>query len=125
MKIALIADTFPPLRNSGAVQLRDLSREFVAQGHQLTVILPSWEIKEDFLLEEMDGFQVLRLKSPKTKDVNYARRIGHLIEISPLCARYEKFVRQQDRPFTRLDLEELGAIHIRSKSGPTRSRAGD
>jgi hypothetical protein len=57
MKIALIADTFPPLRNSGAVQLRDLSREFVAQGHQLTVILPSWEIKEDFLLEEMEGFR--------------------------------------------------------------------
>lgn len=74
MKIALIADTFPPLRSSGAVQLRDLSREFTAQGHQLTVILPSWEIKEDFLLEKMDGFQVLRLKSPKTKDVNYARR---------------------------------------------------
>jgi glycosyltransferase involved in cell wall biosynthesis len=74
MKIALIADTFPPLRNSGAVQLRDLSREFVAQGHQLTVILPSWEIKDDFILEQMEGFQVLRLKSPKTKDVNYARR---------------------------------------------------
>lgn len=74
MKIALIADTFPPLRSSGAVQLRDLSREFAAQGHQLTVILPSWEIKEDFLLETMEGFQVLRLKSPKTKDVNYARR---------------------------------------------------
>lgn len=74
MKIALIADTFPPLRNSGAVQLRDLSREFVAQGHQLTVILPSWEIKEDFILEQMEGFKVLRLKSPKTKDVNYARR---------------------------------------------------
>lgn len=74
MKIALIADTFPPLRSSGAVQLRDLSREFAAQGHQLTVILPSWEIKEDFLIEEMDGFQVLRLKSPRTKDVNYARR---------------------------------------------------
>lgn len=74
MKIALIADTFPPLRNSGAVQLRDLSREFVAQGHQLTVILPSWEIKDDYLFEEMEGFQVLRLNSPKTKDVNYIRR---------------------------------------------------
>lgn len=74
MKIALIADTFPPLRSSGAVQLRDLSREFAAQGHQLTVILPSWEIKDDFLIEETDGFQVLRLKSPRTKDVNYARR---------------------------------------------------
>ena len=74
MKIALIADTFPPLRNSGAVQLRDLSREFSAQGHRLTVILPSWEIKEDYLLEEFDGFRVLRLRTPKTKDVNYVRR---------------------------------------------------
>lgn len=74
MKLALIADTFPPLRNSGAVQLRDLSREFAAQGHQLTVILPSWEIKEDYLFEESDGFNVLRLRTPKTKDVNYVRR---------------------------------------------------
>ena len=41
MQIALIADTFPPLRTSGAVQLRDLSREFVRQGHALTVLLPA------------------------------------------------------------------------------------
>jgi hypothetical protein len=41
MRIALIADTFPPLRTSGAVQLRDLSREFVRQGHALTVMLPT------------------------------------------------------------------------------------
>lgn len=39
MKIALIADTFPPLRTSGAVQLRDLSREFARQGHDLTVLI--------------------------------------------------------------------------------------
>jgi hypothetical protein len=41
MRIALIADTFPPLRTSGAVQLRDLSREFARQGHALTVMLPT------------------------------------------------------------------------------------
>ena len=41
MRIALIADTFPPLRTSGAVQLRDLCREFVRQGHAVTVMLPS------------------------------------------------------------------------------------
>ena len=40
MRVALIADTFPPLRTSGAVQLRDLAREFVRQGHELTVMLP-------------------------------------------------------------------------------------
>ena len=53
MRIALISDTFPPLNNSGAVQLRDLSREFVRQEHALTVItsspdqknLGSWRIR--------------------------------------------------------------------------------
>jgi glycosyltransferase involved in cell wall biosynthesis len=74
MRIALIADTFPPLRTSGAVQLRDLSREFVRQGHQLTVILPSAEQKSAWSIEEADGVQVVRLKAPRTKDIGYVRR---------------------------------------------------
>jgi glycosyltransferase involved in cell wall biosynthesis len=74
MRIALIADTFPPLRTSGAVQLRDLSREFVRQGHELTVMLPSAEIDRAWEIEEMDGVQVLRLRAPRTKDIDYVRR---------------------------------------------------
>jgi glycosyltransferase involved in cell wall biosynthesis len=74
MRIALIADTFPPLRTSGAVQLRDLTREFVRQGHALTVLLPSGEQKEAWLLEEFEGAQILRLKAPRTKDIGYIRR---------------------------------------------------
>ena len=74
MQIALIADAFPPLRTSGAVQLRDLSREFRNQGHEITVILPSSEIEHPWLLEDMEGVRVLRLRAPKTKDVNYIRR---------------------------------------------------
>ncbi|OQS42519.1 glycosyltransferase family 4 protein [Chromobacterium haemolyticum] len=79
MKIALIADTFPPLRNSGAVQLRDLSREFVRQGHALTVLLPCSDQTAPWLLEELNGVQVLRLRAPKTKDISYVRRtLGEL-----------------------------------------------
>lgn len=74
MRIALIADTFPPLRTSGAVQLRDLSREFVRQGHVVTVLLPSAELTQPWALEEMDGVQVLRLRSFRTKDIGYIRR---------------------------------------------------
>ena len=74
MQIALIADTFPPLRTSGAVQLRDLSREFARQGHTLMVLLPSSDQKEPWRLEQFDGAQVLRLKSPRTKDIGYFRR---------------------------------------------------
>lgn len=73
-RIALIADTFPPHRTSGAVQLRDLSREFVRQGHALTVILPSPEQAESWRLDSVDGVHILRLKAPKTKDLNYVRR---------------------------------------------------
>lgn len=74
MRIALIADTFPPLRTSGAVQLRDLSREFARQGHELTVMLPAADQDQPWLIESFDGAQLLRLKSPKTKDINYLRR---------------------------------------------------
>ncbi len=74
MRIALIADTFPPLRTSGAVQLRDLSREFVRQGHRLTVMLPSADIDRPWSLEDVDGVQVLRLRAPRTKDIGYIRR---------------------------------------------------
>ena len=74
MRIALIADTFPPLRSSGAVQLRDLSREFVRQGHSLCVLLPAPDQREPWKLENFDGAQVLRLKAPRIKDIGYVRR---------------------------------------------------
>ena len=80
MRIALIADTFPPLHNSGAIQLRDLSREFARQGHKLTVLLPSPDQREAWSLESNEGVQVLRLKAPRTKDIGYVRRtLGELI----------------------------------------------
>lgn len=80
MRIALIADTFPPLRTSGAVQLRDLSREFSLQGHDLTVLLPSMDQQDSWRIENFDGVQVLRLKAPRIKDIGYFRRtIGELI----------------------------------------------
>lgn len=74
MRIALIADTFPPLRTSGAVQLRDLSREFARQGHSLCVLLPAADQRETWKLDQFDGAQVLRLKAPRTKDIGYVRR---------------------------------------------------
>ena len=74
MRIALIADTFPPLRTSGAVQLRDLTREFARQGHSLCVLLPDADQRDPWQLKEFDGAQVLSLKAPRTKDIGYVRR---------------------------------------------------
>lgn len=74
MRIALIADTFPPLRTSGAVQLRDLAREFARQGHRPCVLLPAPDQGTPWRLEEFDGVQILRLNAPRTKDIGYIRR---------------------------------------------------
>lgn len=74
MKLVLIADTFPPLRTSGAVQVRDLAREFVRQGHELTVLLPDGDLDQPWRLENVDNAQILRLRSPRIKDISYVRR---------------------------------------------------
>lgn len=79
MRLALIADTFPPLRTSGAVQLRDLAHEFTRQGHELTVMLPAADLDAPWRLEGFDGAQILRLRAPRTKDISYVRRtLGEL-----------------------------------------------
>jgi glycosyltransferase involved in cell wall biosynthesis len=80
MRIALITDVFPPLRSSGAVQLRDLAVEFVRQGHKPTVMVASPNLECDWLLEEWQGVEILRLKAPRTKETGYVRRtIGEVL----------------------------------------------
>lgn len=74
MRIALIADAYPPMRTSGAVQLRDLSLEFVRQGHEVTVMIPSSDLVDGWKIESWCGVQIIRLKAPKTKDIDYVRR---------------------------------------------------
>lgn len=91
MRFVLIADTFPPLRTSGAVQLRDLSREFVRQGYELTVLLPSADQQVPWLIEDQGGVQVVRLKSPRTKDIGYVRRtFGELLMPFAMLYRFRK-----------------------------------
>jgi glycosyltransferase involved in cell wall biosynthesis len=75
MKIAIITDSFPPLKNSGAVQVMDLALEFIRQGNQVTVITPSSEIIVNFLIDSLENVQIIRLKSPKFRDVSYIRRV--------------------------------------------------
>lgn len=74
MNVALISENFFPIRNSGAIQLRDLALELLFQGHTCTVIVPTEGISENWKLEDISGVRVLRLKSLKTKDISFLRR---------------------------------------------------
>lgn len=74
MRLALITNNFPPDRNSGAVQLRDLAREFAAQGHELTVLVPSNDQVEPFRIERDRSFEIARLRAPFDRNAGRARR---------------------------------------------------
>jgi glycosyltransferase involved in cell wall biosynthesis len=74
MRVVVVADTYPPTRISGSVQMRDLVREFTAQGHDTTVIVPSAALDQPWRLEASNGATVLRVRTPPTKDVNHVRR---------------------------------------------------
>lgn len=74
MRLAIICDVFPPLRSSGAVQMRDLVAAFVQEGHDVTVITASPGQAELFIDEQCDSARVLRLKCPPTRDRGYLRR---------------------------------------------------
>lgn len=72
--IALISTDYPPLRTSAAVQLRDLSREFAAQGHRPVVIVPSPMSDKSWVVEQFDGVEVLRVAAPPTRSPSFVRR---------------------------------------------------
>ena len=74
MRIALIADAYPPRRTSGAVQVRDLAQELVSQGHEVTVLVPSLTRGEPWEIATVGGVQVLSVAALTTKDVGYVRR---------------------------------------------------
>lgn len=74
-RIVIVADVFPPLRSSGAIQLRDLTLEFVRQGYEPTIIIPAPELRANWQIDEWEGVQVLRVKAARTKDVGNVRRV--------------------------------------------------
>lgn len=91
MRIALISDTFPPLCTSGGVQLRDLSREFYRQGHTVSILLPSQDLKVPWSLEVVDGVEVVRLKAPRTKGFGYLRRtLGEFVMPFAMIRQFRK-----------------------------------
>jgi glycosyltransferase involved in cell wall biosynthesis len=74
MRIVLVAIVFPPLRISGAIQLRDLAAEFARQGHDLTVLVPTPDLDADWRIEDLGGARIVRLRAPTGRDRSHMRR---------------------------------------------------
>lgn len=91
MRVAIVADVYPPLKSSGAVQLRDLSREFAEQGHETVVLVASPELDQPWKIDTEDSLIVARLQSPTTKDISYTRRLaGEFLMPFAMMRNYSK-----------------------------------
>jgi glycosyltransferase involved in cell wall biosynthesis len=88
MHIALVADVYPPMRSSGAVQLRDLACELAAQGHRVTVLTPDSSIKSNWAIERSGGIELVRLRAFRTRDTNYVRRMFAELTMPYLMRRH-------------------------------------
>lgn len=79
MRLALIAEQFPPLRTSCAVQMRDLALALRDRGHAVTVLVPSQALETGWEVEDAEGVRVVRLRAMETRDRSYAvRMLGEL-----------------------------------------------
>lgn len=74
MKLLIVADAFPPMRTSAAVHMHELALELIKQDHEVTVIIPSALSNAPLRVEYKDGFKLVCIRAPKTKDVGYVRR---------------------------------------------------
>lgn len=91
MRLLVIADVFPPLRSSGAVQLRDLCAELAGQGHEVTVLVASPGLAQPWRIDASNGVRVVRLRTPRTKDVGHLRRaVGELLMSGVMLRRLRR-----------------------------------
>jgi len=72
--VLMVADAYPPLRTSCAVQMYDLGQAFIEEGHQVSIITPSYGLKEKIKIELDDGVHLIRVRAFQTKGVNYIYR---------------------------------------------------
>ena len=72
--IVLVGDSYPPSRNSAALQLRDLAIEFYRQGVYVTVITTDSSLYDCSLLTLSDNINVLYLKTLRHKNMGRIRR---------------------------------------------------
>ena len=73
MRIALLCDSFPPSRNSAAVQIRDLAAEFARRGHTTHVIVPDGAVSSP-VVEDSGGIRIVRVPSSRKAEMGRFRR---------------------------------------------------
>lgn len=74
MHVLMVTDAYPPMRTSCAVQMHDLAQAFIAEGHQVTIIIPVNAQKKDIQIKHINGVRLVGAKAFGAKDINYVSR---------------------------------------------------
>jgi glycosyltransferase involved in cell wall biosynthesis len=91
MRIVIIADSFPPLKNSAAVLVSSLAEALASLGHQLLVITPCLDIKKSHFEDDYGSLKILRIRCGKIKShQNFLRGISELSLFFTLTREFKK-----------------------------------
>ena len=74
MRIAIITACYPPMRNSGAIQVRDLANGFADDGHSTFVLYPDSTIEPSCKVDVEGDVTIIRMKCPDARDRGYIFR---------------------------------------------------
>jgi len=80
--IAILVDSFYPEKSSAAIQMFELAKTFVRQGHQITIFTPSSSMpgKNAVSIDSLDGMRVVSIRVGKRKGVSlFARAFREVI----------------------------------------------
>ena len=70
MNLIIIADSYPPLNNSCAIQIQDLANKFTELGHNISIIIPGNVSKKYFHNE----LKIFSIKVPEIRSKSYIVR---------------------------------------------------
>ena len=86
MHILLIVDCYLPSTKSVAQLADDLARGFVGQGHDVTVLAPADDLKDNVTVSDEPGLHVVRYRAGRMKGANLTLRAMNEVVISLVAA---------------------------------------
>lgn len=75
MKICIIVDDYlPKSKKVAGKMMHELALEFLARGHDITIITPDSDLQNKFEITELEGISVCRFRSGKIKNTSKVKR---------------------------------------------------
>lgn len=91
MRIVIVADSFPPLKNSAAVLVFSLAEALAGLGHQVLVVTPSMDIQNMYSEEDYGSFSLLRIRCGRIKSHHsFFRGVSELALFFGLPQKFKK-----------------------------------